>query len=79
MEQKPIQRNKHIKQLSKDHHYSLLFSWKIKQGIRRGVKIERMNKYVQYFRENNMQLHFREEEDILFAPLQDEKDTKSKR
>ncbi len=73
MEQKPIKRNEHILQHSKDHHFTLLFCWKIRQGIKRGVDAERIKKYVQHFWQQNMVAHFREEEDILFAPLKDEK------
>ena len=73
METKPIKRSKHILQLSKDHHFSLLFCWKIRQGLKNEIEAGRINKYVQFFWENDMEEHFREEEEILFAPLQDEK------
>lgn len=72
-EPKPIKRSKHILQLSKDHHFSLLFCWKIRQGLKYGVDAERIKKYVQYFWEKDMQEHFREEEDILFAAVKDDK------
>jgi len=64
---KPIKRSKHILQLSKDHHFALLFCWKIRQGLKQEVDTERIKKYVQYFWEKDMQAHFREEEEILFA------------
>lgn len=73
MEQKPIKRNKHILQLSKDHHFTLLFSWKIRQGLKYGVDTGRIKKYVQYFWSHDMQSHFREEEEILFMPVKDDK------
>lgn len=66
---KPIRRSKHILQLSKDHHFTLLFSWKIRQGLKYGVDAGRIKKYVQYFWEKDMLGHFREEENILFAPV----------
>jgi len=69
MEQKPLKRNKHILQLSKDHHFTLLFCWKIRQGLKHGVDTERIKKYVAHFWQHDMQLHFREEEEILFAPV----------
>lgn len=72
MEAKPIKRSEHILQLSKDHHFTLLFSWKIRQGLKFGAKVERIKKYVQYFWLNDMQEHFREEEEILFAPVKDQ-------
>jgi iron-sulfur cluster repair protein YtfE (RIC family) len=73
MEAKPIKRNKHILQLSKDHHFTLLFSWKIRQGLKHGADAGRIKKYVQYFWQRDMQAHFREEEEILFAPVKDGK------
>jgi iron-sulfur cluster repair protein YtfE (RIC family) len=66
MEQKPIKRNKHILQLSRDHHFTLLFSWKLVQGVKNKIEFERIKKYVDYFWHNDMQAHFREEEEILF-------------
>jgi len=73
MWENPIKRNQHISRLSKDHHFTLLFSWKIRQGLRNGVDIERIKKYVHYFWHHDMQSHFREEDEILFACLKDEK------
>lgn len=73
MEVKPIKRSEHIILLSKDHHVSLLFCWKIRQGLKMSVETERIKKYVQNFWQHHMQPHFNEEEDILFAPLKDEK------
>jgi len=69
MEQKPIKRNEHILQLSRDHHFTLLFSWKLVQGVKNRIEFERIKKYVEYFWHNDMQVHFREEEEILFPPV----------
>lgn len=71
MIKKPIKRNEHFKNLSRDHHFSLLFCWKIRQGLKKEVEIERMCKYVQYFWQQHLFTHFKEEESILFAPLND--------
>ncbi len=71
MDIKPVKRNKEIVRFSKDHHFSLLFCWKIKQGAKLGVPAERMIKYVQYFRQYHLQPHFFEEETILFSPVND--------
>lgn len=71
MLKKPIKRNEHIKKLSQDHHLSLLFCWKIRQGLKMNVSIERICKYVSYFWQQHLQPHFREEEEILFVPLKD--------
>jgi len=73
MENKPVKRNQHIVKLSQDHHASLMFCWKIRQGIKYHVAAERMIKYIQYFWEHHFSSHFKEEEEFLFAPLHDEK------
>lgn len=72
MDPKPIKRNQNIIPLSKDHHTTLLFCWKITQGVNHGSDTEVMKNYVRYFWKDHMQPHFREEEEILFAPLVDE-------
>lgn len=72
MEHKPVRRNDNLKHLSRDHHYTLLFSWKIRKGLREAVEAERIKNYVQHFWLHDMEQHFREEEEILFAPVQDE-------
>ena len=71
MLKKPVNRNEHIRKLSRQHHFSLLFCWKIRQGLRTHVAMERVRKYVQYFWQQHLQPHFREEENILFAPIKD--------
>ena len=72
MKTKPLNRNKNIVNLSKDHHSGLLFCWKIRQGLKHEVATERMIKYAQYFWSNHLAIHFREEETILFSALKDE-------
>lgn len=68
---RPIKRSPHILKLSRDHHFSLLFSWKIRKGLKQGTDPGRIREYVKYFWETDMCAHFREEEEILFAPLND--------
>ena len=72
MAEKPIKRNEHIAKLSRDHHASLMFCWKLRQGLRYGVSSGRMVPYVHYFLNQHFLPHFTEEEKILFAPLQDQ-------
>ncbi len=72
MQKAPIKRNENIVKLSKDHHASLMFCWKLRQGIKHHVDEKRMIVYVKYFWDQHFSEHFREEEDILFAPLQDD-------
>lgn len=72
MESNPIKRNENIAKLSRDHHASLMFCWKLRQGIKKNVSTERMIRYIQYFERQHFIPHFAEEEQILFSPLKDE-------
>lgn len=69
----PIKRNENILPLSRDHHFGLLFCWKIREGLKKNVESERISGYVNWFWETNLHKHFEEEENILFNKLQDEK------
>ena len=71
MVKKPLKRSENLKVLSQEHHLSLLFCWKIRQGLKADVAVERISKYVGYFWQQHLQPHFQEEEMILFAPLSD--------
>ena len=68
-EVKPIRRSKQLTPLSKDHHDGLLFAWKIKQGLKNGADIKLIGEYVQWFWNNHLEEHFREEEQILAPHL----------
>ena len=71
MEKKPIKRNENIVKLSREHHTTLLFCWKIRNGLKNGAEHGRIIKYVHYFKEGHMLPHFKQEEEILFAPVKD--------
>ena len=71
MEKKPIKRNENIVKLSREHHTTLLFCWKIRNGLKNGAEPGRIIKYVHYFREEHMLPHFKQEEELLFAPVKD--------
>ena len=71
MQKRPINRNEHIKKLSREHHFSLLFCWKIRQGLKMGIATERICEYVQYFWQHHLNPHIWEEEKIFFVPLSD--------
>lgn len=73
MKNKPIKRNENIVKLSRDHHASLLFCWKLRQGVKHHADVDRMVNYVSYFWTKHFAPHFREEEKFLFAPLKDDK------
>ena len=59
----PIKRSRQLSGLSRDHHDSLLFVWKIKQGIIYGIAAERIARYCEWFWSNHLKAHFRMEED----------------
>ncbi len=62
----PIRRHPLIVPFSRDHHFGLLLSWKIKQGIKKQVDAERVSDYVIYFYKKALVPHFRLEEKQLF-------------
>jgi len=68
-----MKRNEHIVKLSRDHHFTLLFCWKIRSGLKFEIEPTRIIKYVYYFWQIHMQPHFSEEETILFSPVNDGK------
>lgn len=72
MENKPLKRNMNLANLSRDHHAGLLFSWKLRQGVKYHIEIERMRKYIKYFWTNHFSGHFKEEEEILFPAIDDQ-------
>lgn len=63
---KPLKRNKNIIPLSKEHHGTLLFGWKIRWGVHLNTPSERIAKYVKWFWENQLQPHQEEEDRLLF-------------
>ncbi|MEH7889394.1 hemerythrin domain-containing protein [Elizabethkingia meningoseptica] len=67
-----MKRNENIVLLSRDHHFGLLCSWKIRQGLKKEIAAERIGRYVRYFWTSHLEEHFREEEEILF-PYADDK------
>lgn len=71
MENKPIKRSKYLVEFSKDHHASLLFCWKIKEGLKKNIDIPRITKYINFFWEKHLKAHFSEEEELLFNQVED--------
>jgi Hemerythrin HHE cation binding domain. len=65
----PIKRHQALLSFSRDHHFGLLLVWKIKQGLDNAVSPDRISDYVLYFFEQDLQQHFREEEELLFPKL----------
>jgi hemerythrin-like domain-containing protein len=70
MTKKPIKRNKNIVPLSKDHHHGLLLCWKIRQGLKMNIELERIKNYITFFWQNYLVQHFTQEEELLFSKIE---------
>ena len=68
-ENKPIKRSDALKELSKDHHFNLLLSWKIKQGLQMNVELMRIQNFIAHFFNEQILHHFSVEENHLFCLL----------
>lgn len=75
---KPIKRHRALQPLSREHHRGLLLSWKIREGLKRGVEPARIKKYTDWFWENHLRPHFEFEEKYIF-PILGNKDKMVKR
>jgi hypothetical protein len=64
---KPIKRNPAIVDFSKDHHFTLLQVWKIREGLKKLVQVERISKFVLHFFNADLIPHFKAEEELLFT------------
>ena len=71
MKNSPLKRDENLLKLSRDHHAGLLFCWKIRQGVKYHVAVERMIEYIRYFWDHHFATHFKEEEEFLFAQIRD--------
>ena len=67
-----MKRHEALVQLSRDHHFGLLLCWKLKEGLRREISVERMSKYIGLFYLQNLKPHFAEEEETIFKVLGEE-------
>ena len=67
--QAPIKRHQAIVSFSKDHHFGLLLVWKIRQGLNKAVNPERISNYVTFFFKEDLEKHFKEEEQLLYGKL----------
>ncbi|MDR3714561.1 MAG: hypothetical protein P4L51_17240 [Puia sp.] len=68
----PIKRHQALVSFSKDHHFGLLLVWKIRQGLQNAVTAERISNYLLYSFNEQLALHFKEEEESLFCQLSSE-------
>jgi len=67
--QAPIKRHQAIVSFSKDHHFGLLLVWKIRQGLKKSIDPVRISNYVLFFFKEDLEKHFTEEEQLLYAEL----------
>lgn len=65
----PIKRHQAIVSFSRDHHFGLLLVWKIRHGLKNAVNAERISNYVLYFFKEDLEKHFKDEEELLFSQL----------
>lgn len=69
---KPLKRHASLQPLSREHHHGLLLGWKIRTGLSKGVALERIKAYSDWFFENHLLPHFEVEERHIFPVLGDE-------
>jgi len=72
----PIKRHEALQPLGREHHTGLLFSWKIREGIKRNVDLMRMKNYADWFWTSHLQSHFELEEKHVFSILPDDNEKK---
>ncbi len=60
-----MKRNKNLVPLSQDHHFGLLCSWKILQGIKKEISYHRIRDYINFFWKNHLEKHFETEDEVL--------------
>lgn len=66
---KPIKRHESLKPLSREHHHGLLLCWKIRQGLKKEIALERIKAYVDWFWDIHLKFHFEVEEKYIFSVL----------
>lgn len=69
---KPIKRHPSLQPISREHHFGLLLSWKIRTGLKKQVAVARIKNYTNWFWENHLQAHFEFEENYMFPLLGNE-------
>lgn len=69
MSQKPLKRHKALQPLSREHHYGLLLSWKIRRGLSKNIEPKRIKIYADWFFKTYLLPHFEMEEKYVFTVL----------
>ncbi len=65
----PIKRHVALQPVSREHHYGLLLSWKIREGLKRKIELSRIKKYIDWFWTEHLCKHFEFEEAYVFPIL----------
>ncbi len=66
---KPLKRHEALKPLSRQHHFGLLFSWKLRKGFVKNISMPRLKAYADWFFIQEIKPHFKLEEDHIFPVL----------
>ncbi|WP_066220407.1 hemerythrin domain-containing protein [Formosa haliotis] len=71
-DKKPLKRHKSLQPLSRDHHHGLLLAWKIRTGFKKGIEVNRIKTYADWFYTSHLVPHFKMEEAHVFSILADD-------
>lgn len=69
---KPIKRHEAIRPYSREHHHGLLLCWKIREGLKHNVAVDRIKKYADFLWKTQIEPHFEAEEKYMFPVLGDD-------
>lgn len=64
----PIKRSVALQPLSREHHDGLLFVWKLRQGLKKGISNERLQDFAAWYWKHHIRGHFYQEE-VLLLPF----------
>jgi hemerythrin-like domain-containing protein len=64
----PIKRSEELQPLSREHHDGLLFVWKLRQGLKKGISNERLRDFGNWYWKHHIRGHFYQEE-VLLLPF----------
>ncbi len=62
----PISRHDALRPLSREHHFALQLCWKIRTGFQKGISVDRIKAYCDWFYTKYLVPHYRIEEEFLF-------------
>ncbi|MDP9079610.1 MAG: hypothetical protein M3O71_19450 [Bacteroidota bacterium] len=65
----PTKHGGYMTPLAHERHAGLLFCWKIKQGLKMGAALDRIDNYIRFFWDNHLEKYFVEQEILLFNQL----------